>query len=305
MPSYDLQKQIIGILNEKGPLLGKEIIEELGSADYLPIWRTCFQSQIFQISHFARYYLRYDLGRENLIRLSPSILRDFLSFTLVSLPHQREEVINRQTVLSNRHREISLYKMNIARNIALEILENLSSGDEAQICIFVAGDISYFLGHDEPRESESLGKVVSGSDIDIIILHEDNVSSEVVEMINSVMLKQKHFYYKHPDFRQEVDFICKPLSKMEKQFSYETITDKIACKILYESTFICGSLKLYMHAQKSMELASVVKLIEADFMHGLDGRRAAIPSLLSSNEDNITRDSESLFFFSQERVEFT
>jgi hypothetical protein len=42
------------------------------------------------------FYLRFDITRGDQVRLSPSILRDFLSFTLFGLPGQREQMIERQ-----------------------------------------------------------------------------------------------------------------------------------------------------------------------------------------------------------------
>jgi len=58
--------------------------------------KACFRSQSFLISHFASYHLRFDITRGDQARLSPSILRDFLSFTLFGLPGQREQMIERQ-----------------------------------------------------------------------------------------------------------------------------------------------------------------------------------------------------------------
>ena len=120
--SADMETRIIDAVNARGPLLGRELVEALDGAPYLDVWRTCFGSGFLQISHFARYYLRYDITREDFIRLSPSILRDFLTFTLISLPHQRSQVIERQIQLSNHHREISVRKLAVARDTIMYLL---------------------------------------------------------------------------------------------------------------------------------------------------------------------------------------
>ena len=302
----DLTTRIINVLNNKGPMLGKELVEELNlGTDYLPLWQACFQSQIFQISHFSRYYLRYDLGREDLIRLSPSILRDFLSFTLIALPHQRSSVIDRRILLSNRHMDISVRKLNLARSILVGLGDLIDQTDIDKLCAFIAGDIAYYLGHDEPRECHSLGEMVNGSDIDIIIIHEDVLATETIAKIDRYLSEQKYFFLKAPNYREELDFIAKPVARFREQLAYETIQDKIACKILYESMFVYGSARLYMEISEELTTSGVRKLIDSDLAKGIVDRREAIQKLLSSNPNDVTANEQSLFFFSQERVEFT
>ena len=131
---------------------GKELVEQVPDRNYLELWQACFTSPDILISHFSRYYLRYDITREDSIRLSPSILRDFLSFTLFSTVSQREKVIDRQVTLSNHHRQVSMQKMRIARGILRQIMRKIPQDLHHIMCAFIAGDIAYFLAHREPRE---------------------------------------------------------------------------------------------------------------------------------------------------------
>jgi len=298
-----LQVRIHDVLEAHGALLGKELCAQLEGEPYLAVWQACFSDATIQISHFSRYYLRFDITREDMVRLSPSILRDFLSFTLLSLPGQREAVIDRQVELSNHHREISREKMRIARNVLIEALAELGPDDVSRLCAFIAGDLAYFLGHAEPREIKATGEMVRGSDIDIIIVH-DGLSEAAASAIDRSLSQAKDFYLSHRGWRQELDFVVKPIERMFEQFNYGDIHEKIASKIVYESLFLAGSVSLYGMVMEEMRASGAGAKIEADFEYGLADRKSALRALLQADPYGIDPNVQSLFYFSQERVEF-
>ena len=299
-----LEHEILKALEAHGPMIGKELVEVFPDLPPISMWQACFQSQTMSVSHFASYYLRYDIGRADQVRLSPSILRDFLSFTLFGLPSQREQMVERQATLANSHREMSREKIMVAQQVASNVLLELGGLDGDKVCIFVAGDLSYFLAHNEPREHEASGEMVRGSDIDVIIVH-DGLDEDAVERIEREMKAMKSFYLKHPRYRHELDYICKPISKMLHQLHYIDIHDKIASKIAYESLFLGGSLALYTSIREKMQTNGVDELIELDFEHALKDRKNATRALMAKASDEMDDETRSLFFFSQERVEFT
>ena len=305
MVSADMETRIIDAVNARGPLLGRELVEALDGAPYLDVWRTCFGSGFLQISHFARYYLRYDITREDFIRLSPSILRDFLTFTLISLPHQRSQVIERQIQLSNHHREISVRKLAVARDTIMYLSdEHRKALFENAVC-FIAGDIAYYLAHDEPRQNQQLGKLIQGSDIDIVVVFRDGFDPDMLKAIDEEMLAVKNFVLRRTNFKEEVDFVVKPESRMMAQMEYGDIHEKIASKILYESMFLCGDFTLYVELKNALRDVEATAKIEADFDAALKSRRDSMKSLLQTEGDIEDPSVQSLFFFSQERVEFT
>lgn len=305
IPISEIEERILQTLAEKGPQIGKELAFAMPDIPVLALWQACFRSQSFLISHFASYYLRYDITREDQVRLSPSILRDFLSFTLFGLPGQREQMIERQGSLSNTHREISREKIALAQSAMKAVFLKLSRETRSQLCAFIAGDLAYFLAHNEPREHAASGEMVKGSDVDIVIILSDALPEEVKETIDAEMVRLKSIYLRHPDYRQEIDFITKRQSVMERQFGYADIHDKIASKIAYESMFLGGSLTLYMEVREAMSRLGVDKLIEADFDHALKDRKNAMRKLLHVDATTIDDETRSLFYFSQERVEFS
>ena len=69
--------------------------------------------------------------------------------------------------------------------------------------------------------------------------------------------------------------------------------------------FLGGSLTLYMEVRDAMVSTGVDRLIEQDFDHALKDRKNAMQKLLLVSSDEIDEETRSLFYFSQERVEFT
>ena len=147
--------------------------------------------------------------------------------------------------------------------------------------------------------------MVKGSDIDIVIILSDSLPDSIQNKIDSDMIALKNYYLRHPQYRHEIDFITKRQSTMERQLQYADIHDKIASKIAYESMFLGGSLTLYMEVRDAMISTGVDRLIEADFEHALKDRKHAMQKLLLASSDDIDEETRSLFYFSQERVEFT
>jgi len=301
----DLESRIIEAVNARGPLLGRELMAALDDAAYLDVWRACFGSGFLQISHFARYYLRFDVTREDYIRLSPSILRDFLTFTLISLPHQREQVIERQIQLSNQHREISVYKLKVARQTVMALSQAARRDVLANGVCFVAGDIAYYLAHNEPRENAALGKMVQGSDVDIVVVFRDGFDPKRIAEIDEEMLEVKHYILRSTNFREEVDFVVKTEEKMRTQLGYGDIHQKIASKILYESLFLAGDFEFYSQLKSALGKSGTEAKINADFEAALDSRKHSMKRLLNSESGIEDKSIQSLFFFSQERLEFT
>ena len=298
-----LKSEISSLVGFYGPMLGKELHEHLPDVELLKLWQACFTSSDLQLSQFSRYYLRYDIMRDDYIRLSPSILRDFLSFTLFSQDSQRDAILERLIRLSNRHREISRWKTHLARNVLADVFAELAIEDAQHVCAFIAGDLAYFLGHNEPREIEALGEMVRGSDLDIIIIH-DGLTGEKVEQINQRMLMAKNYMIRNPNLRQELDFIVKSQDRMFGQFAYETIQQKIASKIAYESMFMAGSIRLYTEVMEELRRSGTQDRIDADFEKGLSDRAAATTQLLRTDPESLDKNTRSLFYFSQERIEF-
>jgi hypothetical protein len=122
-------------------------------------------------------------------------------------------------------------------------------GDEslvlADAVFLVAGDITYGMAHRVPRPEQSSGEMVRGSDLDLIIVTADSLPDEAAGALDEAIYRQKHYLLVHPDFREEIDYILKPIAKVRRQLAFDRFEHMVACKILCESQFLCGSSPLF------------------------------------------------------------
>jgi len=303
----DIEQKVHDALSEHGPMVGQALKDQLGQIDSMELWRICYQSNLFRITSFSRYYLRYDITRDNQLRLSPSILRNFLTYSLVYKKGQQGQAVEQGTRLANKHRVISNRKIGIARKVILSLEESLREKLNRTCSFFVSGDLAYFLGHDVPRVHKQTEAIINGSDIDIVIVYNTEVTPEDIKLAEEQVLKFKYQALKAEGGGEEIDFIFKPVSKLMTQLQYRDIHEKIASKILYESFFIYGRLDIYDHLLMQMRLLGTEAKIEADFDTALQEREQTIRKILGLvSPIDIHKDEEvnSLFFFSQERLEF-
>lgn len=301
-----LVQRITDLIREHGPSSGLKLSEWLDDIPPVNLWRACYASRGIRIKNCARYYLRYDITRGNALRLSPSILRDFLTFSLIYLPEQAVNAVEGGTLMANKFRSISLRKLSRARQALLELDPELQRELNDHCVVFLSGDIAYFLAHDTRRRHPTMDVPVNGSDIDIVIVTNNQADPAKIKAIGDGLLKIKRLYLLMPKVREELDFIVKPLSKMLEQLAYGDIHEKIASKILYESYFLMGRVDIYESLMRNLEVSGTLARIEADFETALTERKNTIRTILSLTPEESVKDSEvaSLFFASQERLEF-
>jgi len=306
MRSLEIEAKIKKVLKNSGPLSGGQLCEKFSDISDIAIWRACYASNNIQVSNCARYYLRYDILRGNQLRLSPSILRDFLTFSLIYLKEQVVEIVEAGTRLANQFRRISLEKLTWAREALLQLDEDLQQVIYDNCVVFLSGDIAYFLAHESKRQHSQLGVEVNGSDIDIVIIANRGAPQDKIERIESQLLITKKIYLTTPDIAEELDFIVKPIDTMLSQLSYNDIHQKIASKILYESYFLMGRVDIYQSLMKHLKISGTWDRIEGDFEIALSQRKDTIEKILALAPDVSTEDPEvaSLFFASKERLEF-
>ena len=79
-----MPERIIDLLERTGPLTGAEIHKALGG-EMFALWKACMLSPRLAIRRVGRRYLRLDRRVDGYARLSPSILREFLTYTVVGL----------------------------------------------------------------------------------------------------------------------------------------------------------------------------------------------------------------------------
>lgn len=271
----------------------------------LDLWKICHKDPQIISERIASYYLRYDAFYKNPMRLTPSIARNFLTFTILGTSDQQAEIHRLAIHRIWEHRKISQRKLSIGRKLLIDFQEEHDFRNQKGIAAFIGGDIAFFLAHDEPRPSHSSPDLMKGSDIDIIFIFEPGkITPETLERLDKFLMERKFILMRSPEHREELDFIIKPFQKFEEQFKSDDIPSKIASKIVYESVFLWGDEALFDRLKEAMSISGVLDVLEKDHISALSDREDAIKALLSEKGGMLTEEIKRLFYFSQERVEF-
>ena len=112
----------------KGPVDRGRTRRSRGFPDILELWRDCHAPGLL-LRRTGRRYLRLDSAVDGYARLSPSIRREFLTYTLVGLPGQ--EATPSKPAPSSWNADISREKIDLARESICMALAGLP--DEPQI----------------------------------------------------------------------------------------------------------------------------------------------------------------------------
>ena len=247
-----MQEKIIDLIKEKGPLTGAEIWEAL-SGEGMVLWQTCKLSQDLTIRTIGTHYLRLDRRIDGFARLSPSILREFLTYSVVGLTGEPDPLEKRAQALISHIGEVSKSKLELAYRIASGLANSLDSELSLgqQVCFIIAGDIVYNMAHDVPRPERSTKKLVNGSDMDIVVIMDDECPEDLFKRLDDAIYQEKYRLLITPHMREEIDYIVKKLERVREQVHFESFKHMVACKILQEGTLLYGSEDLF-HVVKTI-----------------------------------------------------
>jgi hypothetical protein len=321
-----VEKSIVSVVEERGPLTGSELREALGSAGFSH-WKACMQSSRLVIRRVGRRYLRIDRKVEGYARLSPSILREFLTYSVIGLANDRAALDARAQTLATRIEEIGAMKFRLARrlvsDVALPFLESAGAepgglrqvhgpaseevvpgSDEDRFCVLIAGDIVYGMAHDAPRPEKSTGRMVRGSDLDLVVIMDDTAPEELAKRLDDGIYQQKYRYLINPSLREEVDYTIKPLAKLTQQASFEGIRDMVPCKIIDEAALLYGSHRLFAAAKDLLVENHVPERLAAMELEAALARDKAERHLLERDEEFLAGEDLYLFYTSEETDEF-
>ncbi len=233
------------ILKNKGPLTGKDFVQESGLTAF-KAWKFCTGSKQITTRIISRRYLRLDQKVEGYARLSPSIMREFLNYTVAGLKEDEEAIAVRAKKIEEDIAAISIKKMQLARNTVERLLENHPDSQNLinKACFIIAGDVVFGMAHAEPRPEFSTGELVRGSDLDIITVAE-GLPESMLKKLDALLYKEKYNLLMNPVSKEEVDYIVKDLETVEKQLEFDDFKKMVASKILEEGQYLYGSRFLY------------------------------------------------------------
>ncbi len=300
-----MEQDVVELIKGRGPLTGAELAEGLSAAG-LPLWLICRRSERVRIMTVGTRYLRLDRRVEGFARLSPSILREFLTYSVVGLADDTQALEGRAQEIHTHIEEVSRAKWRLAEEVMATLREGLAERWPADtlLCFIVAGDIVYSMAHDVPRPERSTGRMARGSDIDLVVVAEDQVPDQFLKELDGQIYQQKYRLLIAPHVNEEVDYIIKKVARVREQVRFDTFKHMVACKILAEGELLYGSAALF-DALKAMldDHGVTVRLEELE-------RRAAV--LRAEAEENLVKSATPdaigklahLFYSTEESEEF-
>jgi hypothetical protein len=271
-------------LLETSPLTGHEIQSRIGG-DAFQLWRACFSGPEFDQRVVGRRYVRLDRQVDGYARLSPSILREFLTYTVIGIAGD-PAIETRAGELSDHIRTVSRTKLALSRQIARSLgAEFARAGtEEDRYCVVVAGDIVYGMAHDVYRPERSTGSMVHGSDLDLVVIVEDGAAANLATQLDEAIYGRKYQYLKHPAYNEEIDYVVKPFAKLVEQAAFDTFPHMVACKIYDESQLLYGSEPLFRRGKEVLRARGVVDRLRAMEEGAIRAREERLELLLAADE---------------------
>lgn len=296
--------KVIKTLEKYGPMTGKELQQKVQLDDFY-LWKICNTHEEIITKTIGKRYLRFDIQVEGYARLSPSIVREFYSYTIVGLKKDIEKISEKLKILNKTIIDISKDKFRLAYEVMKQIVETNENAEvlKKYVCFLIAGDVVFEMAHLEPRPESSTGKLVKGSDLDIVVVTK-GLPDSLVNNIDLLIYNKKNFLLKNPSYNEEIDYVVKDISKVKEQLEFKDFKSMIASKVLYESQFLYGSYEMYEDIKEMVKEAGIPqKIAELEEKAEIDRSNARM-YLLKAKVPLAEEESLKLFYTKEEKEEF-
>jgi hypothetical protein len=312
----DTEARITRLIEQRGPLTGAELQAALPTpavaarsdpaGDAFDCWKAAVLSGRLVVRRVGTRFLRLDRKVEGFARLSPSILREFMTYSVVGLADDTPTLDRRAADVLAHAETVSRAKLELATGIVAGIAARIAEGGatDDRYCVFIAGDVVYGMAHDVPRPERSTGQMVRGSDLDLVVVVDDAAPGTLLSRLDEEIYQQKYRRLINPSAREEIDYIVKPLARLREQAQFDTFKKMVACKILQEGVLIYGSAQLFAAAKALLDEHGVAQKLldmEAAAAHF---RGRAEEHLLNTEGSILGADELHLFFTADESEEF-
>jgi hypothetical protein len=300
-----IESDIGEIIRERGPLTGSELLEAI-PGDALPTWRACMLAEDLTVHSIGPRYLRLDRRINGFGRLSPSILREFLTYSVIGQASDPDATFRRGEEIRRHIEQVTRSKSQLAYEIISAAMEafDLSAPMHDQVAVMIAGDIVYNMAHDVPRPERSTGRMVRGSDMDIVVVVDDPVSDDMIDRLDDVIYREKQRILMAPHLREEIDYIVKNMDRIREQLRFDSFRRMVACKILQEATLLYGSERLFRTVKTILKASGVTAQLAELEDRARNFRERAVRDLLAGDADEMTGAFQDLFYPTEESEEF-
>ena len=271
---------------KRGPLTGRELYELTGTDVFL-LWKACYNSEEIITKTISRPYLRFDRRVEGYARISPSLEREFLTYTVIGLAGDTQKIEKKAAELDDDIKRISTEKLDTSKRAIQDVLEKLEGKkDETEegACFIIGGDVPLQMAHADPRPEISTGKMVAGSDLDIVTILNDDFPVELEKALDDAIYDVKYQLLTRPTGGEEIDYVIKRESKLKEQAAFDTFERMVACKIIDEGQFLWGNTALYDRAISLLLKNDIPKKLEGLKSKAQKRRKTTIKELLEMEE---------------------
>lgn len=246
----------------------------------------------------SQRYLRFDRAVEGYARLSPSIRREFLNYTVVGLVSQVDDITARSLELQQEFVRVSQLKREIARDTVQRLVESSPNRERlrAHVCYMIAGDVMYNMADTFERPESSTGRLVRGSDLDLVIVSDNELAPEERGELDELVYREKWHMLVLPQFREEIDYVVKDVAKVKAQLRFDSLEHMIASKILQESALLYGSADLFSHIKRLARQSGVPDRLRQMADKAIREREAAEKQLVMEPEPKHAQAWRHLFF---------
>ncbi len=292
------------LLTAHGPCTGAELLD-LGDLEVLPLWQACRTQPGIVMQHVGHRYLRLDKTVEGYARLSPSIRREFLTYTVVGLTGHKKEIAARCLELRQEFVRISQYKREFARDVIRRIVESSPNRERLRthVCYMIAGDVTYGMAHTVERPEPSTGRPVRGSDLDVVIVSDETLAAAEREALDATIHREKWIMLVLPHLREEIDYVIKDTARVLAQLQFDTFRHMVACKILHESEFLYGNVELFARIKRLVDEFDIPDKLARMEDRAIRERETAEMQLVRHSVAEQAQLWQHLFFTSEEREE--
>ena len=246
----------------------------------------------------SQRYLRFDRDVEGYARLSPSIRREFLNYTVVGLVSQVDDITARGLELQQEFVRVSQLKREIARDTVQRLVESSPNRERLRthVSYMIAGDVMYNMADAFERPESSTGRLVRGSDLDLVIVSDDDLTKEEREELDELVYREKWHMLALPQFREEIDYVVKDVARVKAQLRFDSLEHMIASKILQESGLLYGSADLFDHIKRLVHQSGVPDRLKEMEDKAIREREAAEAQLTMEPAPKHTQACRHLFF---------
>ena len=225
---------------------------------------------------------------------------------MIGLARDQNAMIQKADEITSHIEKVTRTKSELAYVILSAAMGRFENSDliRRQACISIAGDIVYNMAHDVPRPERSTGKLVKGSDMDIVVVVDDRFPKHLMKKLDEIIYQEKQNILIAPHLREEIDYIVKDMSRVKEQMRFDTFKHIVACKILQEGTLLYGSEALFGTIKGMLREQGVTEKLNVLEDRAKIFRRNAESVLLKEAPDKIREEYQHLFYPTEESEEF-